>query len=65
MVWVKRVVSDKRRDAEEMRQGEAGKTGEMKGNSLDVRGQFWGRVYVSRWRGGKPEKRKSFINLRT
>ena len=40
-----RVVSDKRRDAEEMRQGEAVKTGEVKGNSLDVRGQFWGRVY--------------------
>ena len=37
-----RVVSDKRRDAEEMRQGEAVKTGKVKGNSLDVRGQFWG-----------------------
>ena len=45
-----RVVSDKRRDAEEMRQGEAVKTGEVKGNSLDVRGQFGGRVFVSRWR---------------
>ena len=45
-----RVVSDKRRDAEEMRQGEAVKTGEVKVNSLDVRGQFGGRVFVSRWR---------------
>ena len=50
-----RVVSDKRRDAEVMRQGEAVKTGEVKGNSLDVRGQLLavGCLSVS-GEGGKP-----------
>lgn len=44
------MVRDKRRDAGEMRQGEAVKAGEVKGNSLGVRGKLLGvGLHVSRW----------------